>query len=122
MKSNNLIKRYIHILIPLMLLCACGLFLKIIDIGFFTEPDNDFKFYMIMIALVIIPLICLFIELPGLIKSVKAFKLINEDEPYSTKRRGIRYVLLHVSAMIITALWLGSILYITFQFLYAGGR
>lgn len=117
MKAKNVIKKYIHILIPLILLFACALFLKTIDTGYFSAPDNELVFYIIIIALVIIPLICLFIELPGLIKSVKVCKQIDGDEPYSVKRRGVRFVLLHVGAMIFTVLWLVSMLYITLQFL-----
>lgn len=116
MKVKNVIKKYIHILIPLILLLACALFLKTIDTEYFSVPDNELVFYIIMIALVIIPLICLFIELPGLIKSVKVCKQIDGDEPYRVKRRGVRFVLLHVGAMIFTVLWLVSMLYITLQF------
>ena len=116
MKVKNTISKYIFLIIPLILLAVNALFLKSIDIGDITVSDNSSAFHIILIILMINPSVCLILETIGLVKAVRGYRRLNEDMPYSEKRKGIHCICLYGGAMLFTALWFGSMLFIICQY------
>lgn len=117
MNIKKTIKKYIFLIIPLLILLSNGLILKIFDGDYLSLSDDMTAFYGIMIVLTVSPVVCLIIEIMGFVRAVGCYREIDEDEPYSVKRKGIGYVILHGGAILITIVWFCAMLYINYQFL-----
>ena len=118
MSIKRTIKKYIYIIISLILLIANGLILKVCDGGYVRLSGNLQTFYLIMIILVISPIVSLIVEIIGLKKAVSSYRQIDENEPYSVKRKGIRYMSLVAGGLLLTIVWLCAVTYITYRYLF----
>lgn len=115
MKIRHIINKYIFVIIPAILLAANALFLKFlarVNSNYMTLSDKTAR--IIMMSLATAPLVSLILECIGLARAVRRFRP-TDDEPYIVKRNKIRYISLFVGAILLTVLWLGSMLYITYQ-------
>jgi hypothetical protein len=117
MNIRKIIKKYIFLIIPLLILLSNGLILNIFDGDYSSLSDNMTAFYGIMIVFTVSPVVCLIIEIMGFVRAVGCYREIDEDEPYSIKRKGIGYVILHGGAILMTIVWFCAMLYISYQFL-----
>lgn len=113
MNLKSIIKKYIYVIVPLILLILNVLILKAFDGGFEVSVG---KFYLIMIILLITPLLSLIIEIIGFVKALRICRMSGTDETYNEKRSSIKYLLLHIGALLITAVWFSAMLYLVFQY------
>lgn len=118
MRIKNTIRKYIYVLIPLMLLIANLLILKVCDGGYSDLSDNTVALYLIMIILVISPIVSLIVEIIGFIKAVSSYRLTDGDEPYSVRRGCIRYISLIAGGILLTIVWFCAIAFISYQYLF----
>lgn len=116
MKIKKIINKYIYLIIPMMLLILNVVILKVFDGGYAKLSGNMNMFYLIMLILLITPSVCLILESIGLIKAVREFRKINENESYNVIRGGIRYISFFGGALLLTALWFCAMIYITVQY------
>ena len=117
MNIKKTIKKYIFLIIPLLILLSNGLILKVFDGDYLSLSDDMTAFYGIMIVLTVSPVVCLIIEIMGFVRAVGCYREIDEDEPYSVKRKGIDYVILHGKVILITIIWFCAMLYNSYDFL-----
>ncbi len=101
MNIKKIIKKYIFLIIPLLILLSNGLILKIFDGDYSSLSDDMTAFYGIMIVLTVSPVVCLIIEIIGFIRAVGCYREIE----------------LHGGAILITIVWFCAMLYISYQFL-----
>ena len=81
MNIKKTIKKYIFLIIPLLILLSNGLILKIFDGDYSSLSDDMTAFYGIMIVITVSPVVCLIIEIMGFVRAVGCYREIDEDEP-----------------------------------------
>lgn len=114
----NIIKKYIYVIIPAVLLAASTLFLKLATAGIVTVSAESAP--LVFVLLPAAPLVSLIPELIGLARAVSRYRQ-TQGEPYSVKRREIRYISLLAGAVMLTVLWLCAMVYIAYQAIVSGG-
>ena len=114
----NIIKKYIYVIIPALLLAVTALFLRLATTGHVTVSEESAP--VVFVLLPAAPLVSLIPELIGLARAVRSFRQ-TQGEPYSVKRREIRYISLLAGAVMLTVLWLCAMVYIAYQAIASGG-
>ncbi len=111
----NIIKKYIYVIIPAVLLAVTALFLKLATAGYVTVSEESAP--LVFVLLPAAPLVSLIPEVAGLTKAVRSFR----QTQCSVKRREIRYISLLAGAVMLTVLWLCAMVYIAYQAIVSGG-
>ncbi len=111
----NIIKKYIYVIIPAVLLAVTALFLKLATAGYVTVSEESAP--IVFVLLPAAALVSLIPELIGLAKAVRSFR----QTQCSVKRREIRYISLLAGAVMLTVLWLCAMVYIAYQAIVSGG-
>ena len=104
-------------IVPLIILAMHALALRYLD-NLYATDGRSLQYRAIVVIFVftvIVPLICLTIEVIGLVRAIKANKNLTEDEPYSVRRRSIHLVFLYIGEILLTLLLLVSSIYIAVQ-------
>lgn len=104
-------------IVPLIILAMHALALRWLD-NLYATDGRSLQYravVVIFVFTVIVPLICLTIEVIGLVRAIKANKSLTEDEPYSVRRRSIHLVFLYIGEILLTLLLLVSSIYIAVQ-------
>lgn len=104
-------------IVPLIILAMHALALRWLD-NLYATDGRSLQYravIVIFVFTVIVPLICLTIEVIGLVRAIKANKNLDEDEPYSVRRRSIHLVFLYIGEILLTLLLLVSSVYIAVQ-------
>ena len=104
-------------IVPLIILAIYALSLKWLD-NLYATDGRSLQYRAVVVIFVftiIVPLICLMIEVIGLVKAIKANKNLTEDEPYSVRRRSIHLVFLYIGEILLTLLLLVANIYIAVQ-------
>lgn len=104
-------------IVSLIILAMHALALRWLDNLYATDGRSLQYRAVVVIAVftIIVPLICLTIEVIGLVRAIKADKNLDEDEPYSVRRRSIHLVYLYIGEILLTLLLLVSSIYIAVQ-------
>ena len=101
-------------IVPLIILAMHALALRWLD-NLYATDGRSLQYravVVIFVFTVIVPLICLTIEVIGLVRAIKANKNLTEDEPYSVRRRSIHLVFLYIGEILLTLILLVSSIYI----------
>ena len=104
-------------IVPLIILAMHALALRWLD-NLYATDGRSLQYravIVIFIFTIIVPLICLTIEVIGLVRAIKANKSLTEDEPYSVRRRSIHLVFLYIGEILLTLLLLVTSIYIVVQ-------
>ena len=104
-------------MVPLIILAIYALSLKWLD-NLYATDGRSLQYravIVIFVFTVIVPLICLTIEVIGLVRAIKANKNLDEDEPYSVRRRSIHLVFLYIGEILLTLIMLVANIYIAVQ-------
>jgi len=104
-------------IVPLIILAMHALALRWLD-NLYATDGRSLQYravIVIFIFTIIVPLICLTIEVIGLVRAIKANKNLTEDEPYSVRRRSIHLVFLYIGEILLTLLLLVTSIYIVVQ-------
>ena len=104
-------------IVPLIILAIYALSLKWLD-NLYATDGRSLQYRAVIVIFVftiIVPLICLMIEVIGLVKAIKANKNLTEDEPYSVRRRSIHLVFLYIGEILLTLIMLVANIYIAVQ-------
>lgn len=104
-------------IVPLIILTIYALSLKWLD-NLYATDGRSLQYRAVIVIFVftiIVPLICLMIEVIGLVKAIKANKNLTEDEPYSVRRRSIHLVFLYIGEILLTLIMLVANIYIAVQ-------
>lgn len=104
-------------IVPLIILAIYALSLKWLD-NLYATDGRSLQYravVVIFVFTVIVPLICLTIEVIGLVRAIKTNKNLTEDEPYSVRRRSIHLVFLYIGEILLTLLLLVLSIYIAIQ-------
>ena len=104
-------------IVPLIILAMHALALRWLDNLYATDGRSlQYRAVVVIFAFtVIVPLICLTIEVIGLVRAIKANKNLTEDEPYSVRRRSIHLVFLYIGEILLTLIMLVANIYIAVQ-------
>ena len=105
-------------IIPALLLAASALFLRLATTGHVTVSEESAP--LVFVLLPAAAFVSLIPECIGLARAVRSFRQ-TQDEPYSIKRREIRYISLLAGAVMLTVLWLCAMVYIAYQAIVSGG-
>lgn len=104
-------------IVPLIILAIYALSLKWLD-NLYATDGRSLQYravIVIFVFMVMVPLICLTIEVIGLVRAIKANKNLTEDEPYSVRRRSIHLVFLYIGEILLTLIMLVANNYIAVQ-------
>ena len=104
-------------IVPLIILAMHALALRWLDNVYATDGRSlQYRaVVVIFVFTVIVPLICLTIEVIGLVRAIKANKNLTEDKPYSVRRRSIHLVFLYIGEILLTLIMLVANIYIAVQ-------
>ena len=101
-------------IVPIIILAIYGIIVKWLD-NFYATDGRSLQYRAVIVLVIftiIMPLICLSLEIVGLLRAIKAYKNLDEDEPYRMRRCKVHLVFLYFGEILLTLIWLVADIYI----------